>query len=103
MPLEPKPGDTSVPIPRQETTQELVARLSGVPLERLHQALLSLPTRPRQVLVHRFGLRSGRFLTLVETAGDLGISPNWVRRLINKAMRLMREHCGATAPLAQAS
>ena len=82
-----------MPIPRQETTRQMVARLSGVPIEKLHSALLSLPTRPRQVLVHRFGLRSGRLLTLTEVAGDLGISRHWASRLINTAMRLMRKHC----------
>ena len=91
-----------MPIPRQETTRQLVARLSGIPIEQLHGALMSLPTRPRQVLVHRFGLNTGRFLTLDEVGGDLGISRNWAGRLINQAMRLMRKRC-TVPPLARAS
>jgi DNA-directed RNA polymerase sigma subunit (sigma70/sigma32) len=89
-------------IPRRETPQEFVARLSGIPLEKLHKALLSLPTGPRQVLVHRFGLRSGRFLTLTEVTSDLGISRSWARRRIKEAMSRMREYCAAL-PLACAS
>jgi DNA-directed RNA polymerase sigma subunit (sigma70/sigma32) len=81
-----------MPIPRRETPKQFFARLSGIPLEQINQALMSLPTKLRQVLAHRFGLYSGHFLTFDEVAGALRISRAWAQRLVNRAMRLVQEH-----------
>ncbi|WP_291407532.1 sigma-70 family RNA polymerase sigma factor [Actinophytocola sp.] len=57
----------------------------------VHAAVAALPPRQARVITERYGLTSGRPRTLVDVAGELGISRERVRQLENKAVKRLRE------------
>jgi RNA polymerase sigma factor (sigma-70 family) len=58
--------------------------------EALEQALATLPERPRQALILRFGLDSGNPRTLEEVAAVMGVSRERVRQVERAALAALR-------------
>jgi hypothetical protein len=59
--------------------------------ERLANAVSTLPERDSQVLRLHYGLDDRRWWTLEEIGGQLGISKERVRQLVNKALQRLRQ------------
>ena len=58
--------------------------------ENLHEILLKLNEKERQVIELRYGLTDGRERSDQEIAGEVGIPLNRVRQIENKALRILR-------------
>jgi RNA polymerase primary sigma factor len=58
--------------------------------ENLHEILLKLNEKERQVIELRYGLRDGRERSDEEIASEAGIPLNQVRQIENKALRILR-------------
>jgi len=56
----------------------------------LHEAMRQLPERERHVLVNRYGLDRGKKVTVRELSAKLGISEKAVRRVQQRAEKLLR-------------
>lgn len=62
-----------------------------VDIQLLHQALLTLPPREREIINMRFGLAGTRERTQKEVAGSMGISQSYISRLEKKIMEKLRK------------
>jgi RNA polymerase primary sigma factor len=61
-------------------------------LRAVKRTLDTLSERERQVIELRFGLRNSRSHTLREVAGMMGITPERVRQLEQRALERLRSH-----------
>ena len=57
----------------------------------LHQILLELPEREREIVFMRFGLEGRKELTQKEVAQKMGISQSYISRLEKKIMLRLRK------------
>jgi RNA polymerase primary sigma factor len=68
--------------------------------ERVAEALRCLPTRDREVIELRFGLRDGRARSLDEVAGLFGITRERIRQIERRGLVKLRQ-CGQRVRLAE--
>ncbi|WVZ52384.1 hypothetical protein U9M48_003450, partial [Paspalum notatum var. saurae] len=74
--------------PSAETAEEMLNRLSMK--KDVSQALDTLTTREKQVVVLRFGLEDGRIKTLQEIGSIMGVSRERIRQIESCAFRKLR-------------
>ena len=64
---------------------------------RISSILDSLSDREREVLEMRFGLRDGRKRSYREVGEELGVTAEAARRLVKRAVNMVREQAGSTS------
>lgn len=76
-------ADEKTPSPEEQAYQALMR-------EELDRALDHLSEREKQIIELHFGLKYGQSLSLAEVARRIGLSPEWVRQIEDRALDKLR-------------